>query len=74
MTNLFKQAEADAKELGITPREALALEFIARAAVAHMAKNQKAEAVFTAAASHAAGNIDGDTMHACFDVIDQIRS
>lgn len=71
-TNLFKQAEADAAALGISVREALALEFVARAALAHMGRNVKAEAIFTVAGQHAAGNMDGETMHQCFQVIDAL--
>ena len=70
MADLFSQATADAAALGITPRQALALEFVARAAWAHVAGNARAEATLTAAASHAAGNIDGETMRQCFAVID----
>lgn len=69
--DMFKQAEADAVELGITPRQALALHFIAKAALADIARNAKAQAIFTAAASHTAGNIDGHTMRQCFRVIDR---
>lgn len=70
--DLFKQAEADAAELGITVREALALHFAAQAALAHMARNAKAEAVFHCAGRHAAGNMDGAMMRQCFAAIDAV--
>lgn len=66
--DIFKQAEADAAELGITPREALTLHFIAQAALAHMARKPSAEAVMNLAAAHAAGKLDIHTMRRAMDV------
>lgn len=69
MASLVENAAETAKVLGISKRDALALEFLAAKAWAHIKGDAKAEAVMTIGASHALGKIDGATMRQCLQVV-----
>lgn len=67
---ILEHARETARVLGISERDALALEFAAAAAWAELLGKRKAQAIMTIAAQHAAGTIDGDTMRAAIAILD----
>ena len=69
MADMLSRAAETAKELGISEREALVLEFIALEAWAEIKGSNKARALFHLGAMHASGQMDGDTFHKCMALI-----
>lgn len=70
---ILERARDTARVLGISERDALALEFIAAAAWAEITGKRREQAIMTLAAQHAAGTIDGDTMRAAIVALDVRR-
>lgn len=66
---ILEQAAETARELGISEKDALVLEFLALETWADVLNSNKGRAVFHIAAKHAAGQIDGDTMRKCLAVV-----
>lgn len=67
---ILEAAKETACELGISERDALALEFCALAAWAEITGKRREQVIMTLAAQHAAGTIDGDTMRAAIAILD----
>lgn len=69
---LEKDSIETAKILGITKKQALALVFIAKSAFCDMVKNQKGKALFSIAASHAAGKMSLKDMRKTMKLLSEI--
>ena len=68
---ILEHARETARVLGISERDALALEFCALAAWAEITGKRREQVIMTIAAQHAAGTIGGDTMRAALAILDR---
>lgn len=67
--SMIEQAAETAKALGISEETALVLEFAAALAWAECYGNNRHRAILQIGLSHTMGNINGDTMHKCLDLM-----